>query len=111
MRFHSRSGLGMGAVYLVPAFVYAYGWISANPHRYFDGAIALLWAISASLMFILPFFTYWDFGSDVLRERRLWRTKTIPWAEVTYVGPWESASSKWVAIEYERKAPLSDRKR
>ena len=74
-------------------------------------AIALLWAISASLMSILPFLTYWDFESDGLRERRLWRTKTIPWAEVTYVGPWESASSKWVAIEYERKAPLSDRGR
>ena len=77
-----------------------------------DGTIALLWAASAIVWMSVPAFTYWDLEGAGLREHRpFWKTKTIPWSEVTYIGPWESASSKRIAIEYERKAPFPDRGR
>jgi hypothetical protein len=46
---------------------------------------------------------------DGLCERRLWATRTIPWQEITTVGPWPEnrPNRRYVAIEFARSTPLS----
>jgi hypothetical protein len=111
VRFRSKLGPPQAAFSIAPAFLFGYGWLFGKSHRGADGLLALAWLACSATWFSVHAFTFWDFESSGLRERRLWKTTMIPWTEVTYIGPWQSAKSKWIAVEYERKTPLSDRGR
>lgn len=117
MRFHSKIGL-VGFLYLIPAAIYVCLRVMESQHRMqighvpaaWNGIIGLLFALTSVIWSCQWIFIYWDFDASGVRERRLWRTTTVPWNEVTYIGPWASATLKCIAIEYE-KAPLSRSKR
>jgi len=72
---------------------------------------AVVWVFLGSIEALSRFLTYWDLGSFGLHERRLWNTREVPWQEVTHVGAWnpERPSSDFLAIDYARPAPISDR--
>ena len=44
-----------------------------------------------------------------MKERRLWQTREVPWIEVTQVGPAFKRNSEFLAIDFARSAPMSDR--
>jgi hypothetical protein len=111
MRFHTKLGPVQAVLSLIPALLFGYSWMFGSAHRSAEGLIALFWLVSAAAWLSMRFFTYWDLDRDALRARGLWTTRVIPWSEVTYIGPWESAKSKWIVVEYQRRAPLSDRGR
>jgi hypothetical protein len=57
-------------------------------------------------------FAWWQVDDTGLTQRRLWKTRTIPWNEITRIGPWQPNSKpmpQWLAVEYARSAPMSDR--
>ncbi len=76
------------------------------------GVIGLGW------LFVLLFgvagywLIWWDVSDSGLTERRLWRTRFIPWEEVYRVGPWRpfrKSRGDTIEIEFARTGPLSDR--
>jgi hypothetical protein len=82
---------------------------AAGSHKNQDGAVALLVAFGAVLCFSLPLFNYLDCESIGLRAHGLWRTKVIPWKDVTHVGPVKPKLPKFIVIEYAREASLTGR--
>jgi hypothetical protein len=57
-------------------------------------------------------FTWWGVDDFGLTQRRLWSTRTIPWNEITHIGPWQPNSKpnyQWLSVDYARAAPMSDR--
>jgi hypothetical protein len=58
------------------------------------------------------FFTWWEIGENGLVQRQLWGERTIPWNEITRVGPWSPTNRPmrdWLEVDYSRPAPMSDR--
>lgn len=94
----------------------SYSW-SHNTHAtsgirssYLLGGI--FWLFLALSCVMNYFFTWWDINDSGLTQRRLWSTRTIPWNEITRIAPWQPNSKpmpKWLAVEYARPAPMSDR--
>jgi hypothetical protein len=73
------------------------------------GVIQLLIALSYIAMYL---FSWWRIDDSGLTQYRLGDERTIPWNEITHVGPWQPndrPNYKWVAVRYSRPAPLSDR--
>jgi hypothetical protein len=77
---------------------------------YFIGGIC--WLFSALSCIANYFFTWWEVSDSGLTQRRLLRVRTIPWNEITRIGPWQPGKKpnlQWLAVDYVRPAPMSDR--
>jgi hypothetical protein len=93
----------------------SYGWLN-KPHTVpgLDSAYMVLGAVSLLqvLFCVLSYyFVWWDVDEQGLTERRLLSIRTIPWAELTRVGPWVTGKRRnmgMVEVEYYRPAPMSD---
>ena len=82
----------------------SYSW-SHNTHAtsgirssYLVGGI--FWLFLALSCIVNYFFTWWDVDDSGLTQRRLWKTRTIPWNEITHIGPWQPNSKpipQWLA--------------
>ncbi len=82
------------------------GLHSANVVAAWFFGLLLLWSIAAAL------FTYWDVSDMAIVERRLWNTKSVPWAEINRIAPWPAGkrpNPKMLEVDYTRAGPLSDR--
>ena len=113
MRFRSR----FAWFQLVVALIWmGIGLLSFHKHLHdgngqdhsFAGIIQMLIGIS---YFVMYFFTWWRIDDSGLFERRLWKTRTVPWNEITRIGPWrpnDKPNYNWIAVEFYRPAPLSD---
>jgi hypothetical protein len=111
MRFRAKFGL-IDSLWLAVGATYLLILVSRAGHlrpSFIFCAIAFL--PQALLRLLGLIFVYWEIDSDGLHERRLWRMRSIPWAEVASVTFWpdEQKVSSSFAIRYERPAPLSDR--
>jgi hypothetical protein len=111
MRFRAKFALIDWAGLTLAAF--AWLLFFSEPHRV---DAPLLWYVTLMNVFagsrvVLYMFVYWETTIEGLRERRLWSTRTIPWPEITAIGPWPDRHPNrgFLAIEYTRPAPLSDR--
>ena len=70
------------------------------------------WLFVLSMALACYFFIWWDIADDGITERRLWRTKFIPWDEVYRIGIWRPLNKtigNTLEIEYARTGPMSDR--
>lgn len=94
----------------------SYGWLrkpSAAPGVH--GAyliIGIVWLFIAVTCITNYFFVWWGIEDDGLIQHRPWNTRTIPWNEITHVGPWQPNSKpiySYLAVNYARPAPISDR--
>jgi hypothetical protein len=57
-------------------------------------------------------FTWWAVEDAGLVQHRLWSTRITPWSEIIRVGPWvpnKKPINNWLAVDYMRAAPISDR--
>lgn len=56
-------------------------------------------------------FVYWDVESAGLCEHRFWKTKAVPWEEITQVSGFFTGKhpSLTITVDYSRSAPMSDR--
>lgn len=89
----------MNKPYTIPGFYYA--WMAL-------GAVSLLRALFCVLSY---YFVWWEIGESGLTERRLLSTRTIPWTELSRVGPWvrgKRRNMRIVEVEYYRSAPMFD---
>jgi len=93
----------------------SYGWMN-KPHTIpglrsaytMLGVVCLLQALFCLLSY---YFIWWGIGENGLTERRLLSARTIPWTELTRVGPWVTGKRRnlgWVEVGYYRSAPMSD---
>lgn len=109
MRFRAKFRLldwGCVALGLLYLFRMIFG-----PHTLAFGWWGMVWPIFALEFVLLNRFVYWEIKTDGLRERRLWSVREVPWQEVTHVRPWREnkPSSAYLAIDFARSAPMSDR--
>jgi hypothetical protein len=93
----------------------SYGWVNKphNPPGFHSAYMTLgaVWFLQALFCVLSYYFVWWDIGESGLTERRLLSTKTIPWTELTRVGPWVTGKRRsmgMVEVEYYRSAPMSD---
>jgi hypothetical protein len=93
----------------------SYGWVHkprAVPGIHGAYLISgMVWTLVAIGCLAHYFGTWWAIEDAGLMQHRLWETRTIPWDEITRVGPWEPNNkplSKWLAVGYRRSAPMSD---
>lgn len=111
MRFRAKFALVDWAWLAVAAFVSVL--FLSGPHRAASNLryYALMMVLFAAARVLLHFFIFWEITSAGLYERRLWTTRTIPWQEITAIAPWpESRPNRdYIAIEFARSAPLSNR--
>jgi hypothetical protein len=116
VRFRSKFAL----LQLVAALLWTgIGFLSFHKHPHdaigqFYLFLGILQLFIASYMVASYFFAYWLIDNSGLTQHRLWNSRTIPWNEVTHIGPWGSGnkpSYNWIKVEYARTAPLSDRGR
>ncbi len=86
-----------------------------HPHEFIGHADLFLWVLQlliAAFTIASYFFVWWSIDDGGLTERRLWITRTVPWNEIRRIGPWKPNDKplpKWLAVEYARPAPMSDR--
>lgn len=69
-------------------------------------------AVLAAVCALSYFSTWWEIGDAGLVQRQFWSTRTIPWNEITRVGPWSPTNKPmrgWLEVAYSRPAPMSDR--
>jgi hypothetical protein len=72
----------------------------------------IVWALIAISSLVHYVFTWWAIEDGGLIQHRLWDTRIVPWDEITRVGPWQPNSKpmyNWLAVDYVRAAPMSDR--
>ena len=73
--------------------------------------IGVVWFLLLLFNFLGLYFIWWDVDQEGLTERRLFSKKTIPWADLVRIGPWNrlnTANRLYIEAEYHRSAPLSD---
>jgi hypothetical protein len=88
-------------------------------HKHPDDGIGQAYLLLGILQLLIAayciagyFFVWWRIDDSGLTQRRLWNACTIPWNEITRIGPWRPNNKpipQWLAVEYSRPAPLSDR--
>jgi hypothetical protein len=72
----------------------------------------ILWLFMAISCITDYFFVWWGIEDAGLIQHRRWNTRTIPWDEITRVGPWQPNNKpmyNWLVVDYARPAPISDR--
>lgn len=105
MRFHSKFPWLLaftGLVWIVPALLRSRTHIYHSTGLYeADLLIGVIWLFLTVWVLASYFFTYWDFNSDALYERRLWATRRIDYSTIAFVGAWGGKpSSPYLAIEF-----------
>ncbi len=110
MRFRAKFGL-LGWSCVALALLVLVLWFSSGYHNETLGILATTLPILAAIEILKEVFIYWELDADGLCERRFWTEKKIPWQEVIRVSAWnsEQPSSDFLAIDYARSAPMSDR--
>jgi hypothetical protein len=109
MRFRAKFALSSWLWLAVAVFV----WIlfASGPHRAIGNLryYVVLYTFIGLSQLLVHQFIWWDILPDGLYERRLWSSRTIPWAEVSHVTFWpnETKPSSSLAICFSRPAPLS----
>jgi hypothetical protein len=110
MLFRSRFGwLQLAIAILWAAFCFA--WFHKHPHELIGQFYLLLGILQLLITAATYFFVWWRIDDSGLTQRRLFSTRTIPWNEITRIGPWrhnDKPIPKWLAVEYSRTAPISD---
>lgn len=111
MLFRSRFGwlqLFMALTWVTLSFA----WFRIHPHEFLGQAYLVLGILQLLIAVATYFFVWWRIDDSGLTQRRLFSTRTIPWNEITRIGPWQPHSKpmpQWLAVEYARPAPMSDR--
>ena len=87
-------------------------WRHARGHtddlHVFTGAVQILLGV---FLFSAYIFTWWEVGDTGLIQHLGWRTKTVPWAEIVSVAPWQPGEKtvyNKLAVDYARTGPLSE---
>ena len=114
MLFRSKFAWGqlLTALIWIPL---SFTWFHKHPHHGIGQAYLLagiLWLFVGFYSIVGYFFVWWRIDDSGLTQRRLWSTRTIPWNEITRIGPWRHNNKpipNWLSVEYARPAPLSDR--
>jgi hypothetical protein len=92
----------------------SFSWFHKHPHDGIGQAYLLtgiLQLFIAASCIASYFFVWWRIDDSGLTQRRLWGARTVPWNEITRIGPWQPNSkpiARWLSVEYARHAPLSD---
>jgi hypothetical protein len=90
--------------YLVGAAFYMWSW-ATYPHpgltKFIQAICAVVWILLSAVLITGSFLTYWEIKADGLHERRMGRTRFVPWSDVQYIGAWEK-SPHLLNIEYSR---------
>jgi hypothetical protein len=63
------------------------------------------------LFYLATYLTRWEITERALVQRRLWYARSIPWDQITRIGPWrlnEKPRYTWIEVNYARAAPMSD---
>lgn len=109
MRFRAKFG-ALGWFWVGVALFY-FLWLPFGPHRDNFAWRAIPPVFYALMMVLSKAIAYWDFNPTHLHERRLWRTRDVPWEEVIHIHARDPAhpSSGYLAVDYARTAPMSDR--
>ena len=92
----------------------SYAWAS-KPHalselRSVYLVTGALWFLLLLLCVLSHFSIWWDLDASGLTEHRLFSARTIPWPELTRVGPWTPGNKPikgMVEVAYHRSAPMS----
>jgi hypothetical protein len=93
----------------------SFSWFRKHTH---DGTgqayllVGILQLLMAAYCIAAYFFVWWRIDDSGLTQRRLWSIRTVPWNEITRIGPWlhnNKPIPHWLSVEYARPAPLSDR--
>lgn len=93
----------------------SFTWFHKHPHDSIGQLyllVGILQLIVAIMAVVSYFFIWWRIDDSCLTQRRLFSTRTIPWNEITHIGPWRHNNKPiphWLSVEYARSAPLSDR--
>ena len=72
----------------------------------------VIWLFVGIISLASYFLTWWEIDDAGLTQRRLWSKRIVPWSEVSRVGPWQPGRKpmpNWLAVDYARSAPMSDR--
>ena len=90
----------------------SFAWFHKHPHDRIGQLYLLLGIVQLIVAIATYFFIWWRIDDSGLTQRRLFSTRTIPWNEITRIGPWRHNNKpipNWLSVEYARPAPLSDR--
>jgi hypothetical protein len=115
MRFRTKFQWGqiaLAAIWIPLSYSWFHKPTAALGIRYAYLIGGITWALVAIAYLASYFFTWWDVTDLGLMQRKLWRAQTIPWSEIVRVGPWKPNSKlmyDWLAVDYARNGPMSDR--
>lgn len=111
MRFRAKFGALSWCWVGLACFVLVL-WASGLRARPLGGLIASI-VLLALVQVIAHIFIFWDVDADGLRERRLWKTRTVAWRQVHHVGSWNprQPASDYLSIEFTRAEPSASRGR
>jgi hypothetical protein len=90
----------------------SFAWFHKHPHELIGQAYLLLGILQLGIAITTYFFVWWRIDESGLTQRRLFSNRTIPWNEITRIGPWQPHSKpipQWLSVEYSRSAPMSNR--
>lgn len=115
MRFRPEFGLfvwgwvAIACLYCFFAFEARFGRVHSDST--YRMLMAVVWILTALLNILGRVGMYWELDATSLRQRGVWGTKEISWAEVTRVGTVnpKQPSSGFLEVDYARPTPLSDR--
>ena len=105
MRFHPKFPLPQalsGVCWVALAILYIFKRPASSPIVSAYVVLGVLYFLSSGWAILKYFRTYWDLDSEILHEQRYWTIRSVPYAEITAVGPWNSnrPSSAYINIEY-----------
>jgi hypothetical protein len=72
----------------------------------------VFWLFTALSCIASYCFNWWEISDSGLTQRRFWSVRTVPWNEITRIGPWhpgKKPNPHWLVVDYVRPAPMSDR--
>lgn len=111
MRFRAKFDL-LDCCYLALALMALVLRFSPGYHRGTLTPWLVTVCVALTLLRLVPRrLVYWEIAADGLRERRLWRERTVAWSDIVSVSPWPegNSASRQVAVGFGQTAPLSGR--
>jgi hypothetical protein len=110
MLFRSKFGWPQLATAIMWATL-SFAWFHKHPHDSIGQLYLLLGIVQFLIAITTYFFVWWRIDDSGLTQCRLFSTRTVPWNEITRIGPWQPNGKpipQWLAVEYARPAPMSD---